>query len=570
MKLYLKQRLFLHVAIAFSVFTISVFFFEQSREKRFKTETVELKLNAYADIIHRSISKHQKDQYPVVLSHLSLLLPNNLRVSIIDQDGKVLFDNSIRNWNKLENHLQRPEIIQAKKNKTGSDIRLSHSNNNKYLYYAKDEGSIFVRVALPYDVQVQRFFKSDNIFLYVILSLFVIVLVLLNRITNIFGQSVKELRDFALNPQKSSGIRFPKDEIGEIAGEIAENYRELRESKNRIELEKEKLLQHVHSSKEGICFFSAERKSEFYNALFLQYLHIITDCSDMQPEIILSDISFEKLQIFLENNQSDFKEFEIQRHGKKFLIRIVRFEDKSFEVIVNDITKQEEIKLLKQQMLSNIAHELRTPITGISGYLETILEKELPTETQRHFITQAFDKTKVLTELIQDMTLINKIDEAGHSFKKSPLNLYLLLNNMQEDYAHTFSENQISLILNLPQNTFINGNHNLIYSVFKNLIDNVIRYAGIGSKIFINMYKEDTEYYHFTFYDTGKGISDEKHLSRLFERFYRVEEGRTRDTGGSGLGLSIVKNAINIHGGSIMAKNRKEGGLEFLFNFQKK
>jgi len=118
---------------------------------------------------------------------------------------------------------------------------------------------------------------------------------------------------------------------------------------------------------------------------------------------------------------------------------------------------------------------------------------------------------------------------------------------------------------NIPDDLTVNGNQNLLYAVFRNLTDNVIRYAGENIKIRISMYNEDKDFYYFSFYDTGCGIANENHLNRLFERFYRINEGRTRDSGGSGLGLSIVKNAVAFHKGSITVKNRKEGGLEFLF-----
>jgi signal transduction histidine kinase len=118
----------------------------------------------------------------------------------------------------------------------------------------------------------------------------------------------------------------------------------------------------------------------------------------------------------------------------------------------------------------------------------------------------------------------------------------------------------------VPQDYTISGNENLLYSVFRNLVDNVISHAGESITIRISKCSEDGKFAYFSFSDNGVGIEDEKHLNRLFERFYRVGEGRTRETGGSGLGLSIVKNAIAFHGGTITVKNRMEGGLEFLFS----
>jgi len=569
MKLTFKQRLFLYISIAFALFALSVFLFEQTREKRIKSEAIEEKLGAYADIVNESIAKKTPDQYILILDNLSTLFPANLRLTIVNRNGKVLYDNSILGWSKLENHLGRPEIANSIKNRTGTDIRHSLSTGKEYLYFAKNEGDYFVRVALPNDVQVQRFFKSDNVFLYVTLLLFCILLILVNWIANSFGNSINELRNYAVNPKAKAELNFPKNEIGEIGKEIAENYKQLRATKNKIELEREKLLQHIHSSQEGICFFTVKKNAELYNGLFIQYTHIITDENYSDPKVIFVDRAFEELQQFLNDDKDNFKEYKIQKQGKTFSVRAIIFEDKSFEVVINDITKQENVKILKQQMISNIAHELRTPITGVSGYLETVLEKNLDAKTQQYFIAQAFNQTKVLTELVQDMNLINKIDEAGYTFKKSPLDISFLLKKIQEEYALQLRDNNITLHLKLPEQIIINANESLIKSIFKNLFDNAIRYAGKDISIFLTLLKEDKNYYYFSFADTGVGISDEKHLPRIFERFYRVDEGRTRETGGSGLGLSIVKNAITLHGGTISAKTRKDGGLEFIFQLHK-
>ena len=129
------------------------------------------------------------------------------------------------------------------------------------------------------------------------------------------------------------------------------------------------------------------------------------------------------------------------------------------------------------------------------------------------------------------------------------------------------------LYAELPQGISVSGNYSLLYSVFRNLVENSVKYAGRGTEVHLVMTKEDAKFYHFDYFDTGKGV-DAKHLPRIFERFYRVEEGRTRseknDKGGTGLGLSIVRNAVVFHGGTIWADNRKEGGLEFLFTLSKK
>lgn len=570
MKLTYKKRLFLYFAIIFAVFTIGVVTFQQSQEKKFRTEALEEKLDAYAEIINAGLLNRSSDSLQIIDTIIQLL-PQNIRLSLIDKQGNVLFDNSIKNISSLENHDNRPEIIEALRVGKGSYLRTSASNSQEYLYYAKKFGNHFIRVALPYDIQTQRFLKTENAFLYFIIVLFIVMLLLIQAGTNRFSKSIKQLRDFVISSSNGESLEFnfPNDELGEIGIKITESYRQLKESKKEVDSEREKLLQHVHSSDEGICFFSCDKKVEFYNGLFIQYLNILTDEPGSEPYSIFSDTTFLEMNQFILEDKAIYFETLINKQGKTISLRVNRFEDKSFEITLNDITKKEKTRLLKQELTGNIAHELRTPVTSIRGYLETVLEQTLDEEKKKHFITQAFDQTIVLSELIQDMSLITKIEEAPQSFKKEEINIVQVLEKLKNDLSSSLEEKRIDMQWNISKDSSIQGNKNLIYSIFRNLTDNALHHAGEGIKIYINEYKEDNEFYYFSFYDTGVGILEENHLDRLFERFYRINEGRTRDTGGSGLGLSIVKNAIAFHKGTITVKNRKEGGLEFLFQLHK-
>ncbi|MBP6429117.1 MAG: two-component sensor histidine kinase [Bacteroidales bacterium] len=570
MKLNYKKRLFLYFAIIFAVFTIGVITFQQSQEKRFRTEALEEKLDAYAEIINAGLINRSGDSSQIIDTIIELL-PQNIRLSLIDKQGNVLFDNSIKNISSLENHANRPEIIEALRDSKGSSIRTSTSNSQEYLYYAKKFGNHFIRVALPYDIQTQRFLKTENAFLYFIIVLFIVMLLLIQAGTNRFSKSIKQLRDFVISSSNGESLEFnfPNDELGEIGIKITESYRQLKESKKEVDSEREKLLQHVHSSDEGICFFSYDKKVEFYNGLFIQYLNILTDEPGSEPYSIFSDTTFLEMNQFILEDKAIYFETLINKQGKTISLRVNRFEDKSFEITLNDITKKEKTRLLKQELTGNIAHELRTPVTSIRGYLETVLEQTLDEEKKKHFITQAFDQTIILSELIQDMSLITKIEEAPQSFKKEEINIVQVLEKLKNDLSSSLEEKRIDMQWNISKDSSIQGNKNLIYSIFRNLTDNALHHAGEGIKIYISQYKEDNEFYYFSFYDTGVGILEETHLDRLFERFYRINEGRTRDTGGSGLGLSIVKNAIAFHKGTITVKNRKEGGLEFLFQLHK-
>ena len=158
MKLSYKQKLFIYFFIVFAAFTVVITFFQQNREKAYKTETLRTTLDDYSDIFacyvqqHLLINNGQMDS----LKNVLVLMPSNLRLTIVDHDGKVLYDNSLDKEQEIENHLQRPEIQTALIQKTGTAIRLSKSTGVEYYYFAKDYMNYFIRVALPYDIEIQN------------------------------------------------------------------------------------------------------------------------------------------------------------------------------------------------------------------------------------------------------------------------------------------------------------------------------------------------------------------------------------------------------------------------------
>ncbi|NLJ67646.1 MAG: two-component sensor histidine kinase, partial [Clostridiales bacterium] len=561
---------FLYFGLLFTLFTFGIIIFEQFREKNYKTQGLKEKLETYTDIIQVAI-EHSHDSVVPAISRLQNLLPQDLRVTIISEEGKVLFDNSINDYISLDNHKDRPEIVEAQNEGKGTDIRVSESNKQKYLYFAKKADDKFIRVALLYNIKLQNFLKHDNAFLYFIILFFTVFIFFIHVTTKRLGKTIKQLRDYVLNSDKHDldKLNFPNNEIGEIGSKIADNYFKLKESQKTVLMERQKLLQHIQVLEEGICFLSPKYEVEYHNGLFIQYLNIIADEASSDASIILTDENFSELQDFLSQDQESYFEKIISKQGKIFAVRANLFKDGSFEVILSDITKEEKTRRLKQEMTGNIAHELRTPITSIRGYLETVLDQPLSDEKKQYFIERAFHQTIALSEIIQDMSLITKMEEAPNLFNLEKTNIVQLLERVKEDLSIRLVEKHIEMKWQVPEQLEITGNENLLYSLFRNLTDNAIRYGGENMLINISVYNEDADFYYFSFYDTGIGVKDETHLNRIFERFFRISEGRTRDNGGTGLGLSIVKNAVLFHKGNISVKNRKEGGLEFLFTLKK-
>lgn len=569
MKQTYTQKLTISFILIFLLFSIGIIIAERHISKRYKTEALEERMDGYTEVIHQLLQKGQKHQ-PIILDSLLSVLPANLRVTVIDKEGKVIFDNRLNENNEIENHALRPEIISAATKGKGKDIRKSASTKKEYLYYAKHLGNNYIRVALPYNIQIQNFLKPDNEFIYFLLFILMIVGIFVFYTANYFGKAITQLKDFSLSIKDNKNMdisSFRDDEIGFIGKQIAKDYKRIKSNEKKLSLEHEKLLMHIQSSNEGVCFFTKDKAVSFYNGLFLQYLNMLTDEIVVDANGILKETIFEPVYNFIRyNKENSYFESPINKNGKFFIARVNIFYDKSFEIILNDNTRQEKNKLLKRELTGNISHELRTPISGIRGYLETILENDLQREKEHDFIDKAYKQTLVLSELIGDMGLLSKINEAPDTFQSKPVHVHNLLEKIKKELEQQLREKDIIIHSSVEPSLLLSGNENLIYSIFRNLVDNVIKYAGESITISICHYHQEGKFAYFSFSDNGEGIENEKHLNRLFERFYRVNEGRTREAGGSGLGLSIVKNAVEFHGGIISVKNHKDGGLEFLFS----
>lgn len=566
-----KKKLLYNFFIIFAVFTLVIILLQYNRESKYKKEVLKSNLMAYTTILDNYIAKEyqESDQsYAPILR----ILPDDLRVTIIDKKGNVIFDNNTQGVAVTENHLKRPEIASANVHKYGTVIRKSATTGEKYYYLATGYKDYFIRVALPYDMNLEALLKTDNLYIYFILALFIGVFFSLTLLSDRMGRSISALRDFAFslsNGKMDDGVIFPEGELGDIGDKLVENYRSLERSKEELKREKDKLILHFSHSSVGIAFFSPTRKAIYSNPLFITYLNTITDSPTINLEDFFTIPEFHKYTDFINENEHGVLEDKISKNGQYFTIRVILFQDRSVEIVLNNITEIEKTRILKQEMTSNIAHELRTPVSSISGYMETLIDqKDLSPEKTRYFLERAYVQVQRLSELIRDISIITRIEEGHAEVEREKVNVSTMVKEALIELSPKIKKSGDQVENNIPDNIFVKGNSILIYSIFRNLVDNAINYAGEKIQIKLNKFFEDEDFYYFSVSDTGKGISEE-HLTKIFDRFYRVSEGRTRQDGGSGLGLSIVKNAILFHGGTVTAKNMKEGGLEIIFSIKK-
>lgn len=229
--------------------------------------------------------------------------------------------------------------------------------------------------------------------------------------------------------------------------------------------------------------------------------------------------------------------------------------------------EQEKIRI-KRQLTNNINHELKTPVASIQVCLETLLSgMKLSEEKRQELIERCYTHNERLRKLLGDVSLITRMEDGSQLIGKEPVVINNIINEIADELEIMPKEEQFSLHTYFNEQVVIDGNLSLIASIFRNLTENAIAYSG-GKNIYISLVENDEQYCKISFEDDGCGV-EEKQLSRLFERFYRVDKGRSRQMGGTGLGLAIVKHAVQFHGGTITVSNRTEGGLRFDFSLQK-
>lgn len=471
----LHQRLFIYAITLFGIYMLCFVVFQFRREKEYKIDMLNYRLQVVNTHVGDAIK--DRENIDLVVAELSTNEFEQLRITVIDTLGKVVYDSYPHEDFSFNDHSNRPEVIKARITGMGHTVRrLSESTNQEYFYSATMLNGVIVRSALPYTVSLRGVLRADRSFLRLMLGMALIISFLGYVATRRLGRNIEKLRKFALEAARGDTTNdigeFPNDELGEISSQVVHLYTELKETKDRLEGEHQLIMTHEH----------------------------------------------EKAQ-------------------------------------------------LKKQLTQNINHELKTPVSSIKGYLEILKDNPSLDETKRNdFIDKSFAQVERLTHLLSDISTITRMDEASELITKTELDLSEIIKDVLTEAQPTIEQAGVIVNCRFGSGLKIVGNQSSLHSIFANLTDNALAYSGC-SMIDIKV-TENEEYYKICVADNGNGIGSD-HLERIFDRFYRVDKGRSRKVGGTGLGLSIVKNAVILHSGAISAQERNGGGTAFVFTLKK-
>lgn len=224
---------------------------------------------------------------------------------------------------------------------------------------------------------------------------------------------------------------------------------------------------------------------------------------------------------------------------------------------------EEKIRV-KRQLANNIGHELKTPVGIVRGYVDTLVDNpEMDVESRQHFLSKTQQHVERLCTMLDDLSTLTRLDEAGGMITPREVDMNILLADLTDEIDDSGIGGDMTFIYDVPAHCIVCGSETLISAALMNLVKNAVAYSK-GTEMGVIFTGKTSSHYSFVFYDNGQGVGAE-HLPRLFDRFYRIDSGRSRKTGGTGLGLPIVKSTFINMGGTINVRNREEGGLEFNF-----
>ncbi len=492
---------------------------------------------------------------------------SNSRITIIGLNGKVLAD-SRENPAEMDNHSDRPEVIEALKNGFGVSERYSFTLKENYLYaampvYGKSAEIIFVlRTGYPL-TGIEKEEAGANTALLISVIFFALIIAVVGYISirglmNPVLEIQSGARRFASGDYSGRIFVEGNSELHSIAESLNEMAKQLDEKLDIIG-EQSNLQQAVLASmKEGVVAVDYDERILLLNKTAEDILGISSESikgKTLQEAIRNSEIQKFFNRVISEGNPVE-AEIILQHERDKFLqlsgtlLYDVNNKALGALVVLNDISNLKHLDTIKKDLVANVSHELKTPITTIKGFIETLREGAIddPKNAERFLdiIAKHIDR---LNLIIDDLLILSRLEDNPDGARTKDERIPTVLRSVVEDFEFKASEKKLNIRIHCDEDLKGNINKNLMEQAIGNLLDNAIKYSDKKTDIEISAAFQKDELV-ISVKDSGYGIAEE-HMPRLFERFYRIDKGRSREEGGTGLGLAIVKHIVNAMNGTI-------------------
>lgn len=500
------------------------------------------------------------------------------RITIIDYNGNVLGE-SQTDYNRMENQLGRKEVQQAIQGKTGEDVQFSTTLRIDFLYIAvpSSQTDSIIRVSVPL-VQLKKI--DMQIWLYSILGMIaglLLTTLLAFRFASTISKPVRELifasKEIADGNYSKRVAVQSKDELGQLAATFNEMAGEL--DKTVADLTDKNMKFDAILNSMTNCFVAVDSKMRIIliNSIAARFFGLGDEgvLGRKLIEVIRNHQINEIIQQTITSNSSSVTElFMGMREEGIFRVYASPIESANGSdlnsggiITIHDITTMKKLEQIRTEFVSNVTHELKTPLTSIRGFVETLRSGAVnDADVAAKFLEIIDIEAERLTMLINDILQLSEIENNFSDTNIGKHNLSDIISDVVSILQGSADKKNVSLIVEAAPKITIQVNCNRIKQMLINLIDNAIKYNVENGSVRIKAVKADGRLV-ISVADTGIGIA-EQHLSRIFERFYRVDKGRSRNMGGTGLGLSIVKHIVNLYDGDINVKSEPGKGTEFI------
>jgi two-component system phosphate regulon sensor histidine kinase PhoR len=374
------------------------------------------------------------------------------------------------------------------------------------------------------------------------------------------------------------------DELGSLSKAIGEMDVQFRNQIEEISKEKDYLQTILKGMVEGVLVVDGRGRILMVNDALRRLLSLSSDVSDKMPLEIIRNAELEgAIRKAIQDGENIALELDLNKSGEKTIeVNVVsilpsnkRMDEDSEGIrgavaVFHDITRLKELEKIRQDFVANVSHELRTPLTTIKGYAETLLEGALKEDQAFQFVQVIKRHTDRLTKIVEDLLMLSRIETKEFQLKMEAIPLRDFIDDVVDFVKEPAERKKISLSRNeIPSSLAVLADRSYLEQILINLLDNAIKYTPEGGRVIVSAVEKDSKDIQFSIEDNGIGIPKED-LSRIFERFYRVDKGRSKELGGTGLGLSIVKHLVQAHGGRVWVESQLGKGSAFFFTVPKR